>query len=110
MTEFEDRIRRWWNEDAAVYDRSASHAATDPVESAAWRMALERHLPAAPARVLDVGAGTGAISLLAAELGHRVTALDLAGEMLARAREKAEERGLEVEFVEGSADAPPDRP
>src|SRR5262249_56617514 len=72
----QDRIRDWWNEDAATYDDTPSHAATDPVEAAAWRAALLRFLPSPPARVLDVGAGTGAMSMLAAELGFRVTALD----------------------------------
>src|SRR3954466_14439002 len=89
--EVQDRIRRWWNEDAATYDRTPSHAATDPVEAAAWRAALLRFLPAPPAAVLDVGAGTGAMSMLAAELDYRVTALDLSEDMLAQARAKAEE-------------------
>ena len=56
----------------------------------------------AAGRVLDVGAGTGALSLLAAEIGHRVTALDLSEGMLAVAERKAVERGLELEFVVGS--------
>src|SRR3954449_11837931 len=94
----QDRIRRWWNEDAATYDHTPSHAATDPVEAAAWRAALLRFLLPPPARVLDVGAGTGSMTVLAAGLGHRLTALDLSEEMLDRARRKAEARGLEVEF------------
>ena len=44
----QDRIRRWWNEDAATYDDTPSHAVTDPVEAAAWRAALLRHLPPPP--------------------------------------------------------------
>src|SRR4030095_6761915 len=40
----------------------------------------------------DVGAGTGALSLLAAELGYEVTALDLSPGMLGRAELKAKER------------------
>ncbi len=110
LGDVQDRIRRWWDEDARTYDRTPSHAATDPVEAAAWRAALARHLPPAPARVLDAGAGTGAMSLLAAELGYRVTALDLSAEMLEHARRKAGERGLEVEFVVGPASEPPSGP
>lgn len=104
------RIRDWWEEDAVVYDRSPSHALSDPREAAAWRAALSRHLPLPGARVLDVGAGTGALSLIAAALGHRVTALDFSPAMLQRARRKAEERGLEIEFVVGSAAEPPPGP
>jgi len=108
--EVQDRIRRWWNDDAATYDHAPSHAASDPVEAAAWRAALLRYLPPPPAKVLDVGAGTGAMTLLAAELGFRVTALDLSEEMLGRARTKANERDLRVEFHVGPGAEPPEGP
>jgi ubiquinone/menaquinone biosynthesis C-methylase UbiE len=106
----QDRIRRWWNDDAATYDRTPSHAATDPVEAAAWRAALLRFLPAPPANVLDVGAGTGAMTLLAAELGYRVTALDLSEEMLGKAEDKARDRDLDVAFHVGPGSEPPPGP
>jgi SAM-dependent methyltransferase len=105
-----ERLRSFWDLDAEIYDRSPTHAGTDPVEAAAWRAALARHLPPPPARVLDVGAGTGAISLLAAELGHRVTALDLSPGMLGRLKQKAEERRVDLEVVEGAATEPPPGP
>ncbi len=96
--------------DAPTYDDSAGHAASDPVEAAAWRNALARTLPPVPARVLDIGAGTGAMSLLAAELGYDVTALDLSDGMLSKARAKAVERGLDLTFVHGPAEEPPSGP
>jgi ubiquinone/menaquinone biosynthesis C-methylase UbiE len=105
-----DRIRLWWDEDASSYDRSAGHAMSDPVEAAAWRAVLASLLPPAPAHVLDVGAGTGALALMAAELGHEVTALDLSEAMLERARAKAVARGLDVTFVVGRAEEPPEGP
>jgi SAM-dependent methyltransferase len=110
MVDVHDHLREFWDRDAATYDRSASHAVSDPLEKAAWRAALRRALPEPGARVLDVGAGTGSLSLLAAELGYRVTALDLSAGMLARARQKASDQGLDVEFVEASATDPPDGP
>ncbi len=105
-----ERIRDWWDADAATYDASAGHALSDAVERAAWRAVLERALPAPPSRVLDVGTGTGALALLAAELGHRVTGVDLSAGMLAKAREKAATAGLEISFVEGAAASPPEGP
>jgi SAM-dependent methyltransferase len=42
-----------------------------------------------PARVLDVGAGTGRVSLDLARAGHDVTALDLDPELLGALRERA---------------------
>lgn len=110
MTDVHDRIREFWDRDAATYDRSASHSASDPLEAAAWRAALRRALPEPPATVLDAGAGTGSLSLLAAELGYHVTSLDLSEGMLSKAREKAEARGLELSFEVGSAMAPPAGP
>ena len=73
MPDVHDRIRDYWDADAETYDRSATHAASDPVEAAAWRATLRRHLPPASGdgrpHVLDAGAGTGAMTLLLAELG-----------------------------------------
>lgn len=110
MRDIHDRIREWWDADADHYDRAPNHALTDTVQAAAWRALLHETLPAAPARVLDAGAGTGALSLLAAELGHRVTSLDLSSGMLARAEAKAKERGLELDLVIGSVREPPAGP
>jgi SAM-dependent methyltransferase len=105
-----DLLRGWWDADAVGYDASPGHSLSDPVEAAAWRAVLASLLPAAPVRVLDVGAGTGAMSLLAAELGHDVTALDLSEAMLARAKEKAADRSLDLTFVVGPAEEPPTGP
>jgi SAM-dependent methyltransferase len=110
MVDVHDHLRAFWDRDAATYDRSLSHAVSDPLEKAAWRAALRRALPEPGLRVLDVGAGTGSLSLLAAELGYRVTALDLSAGMLAQARRKASERGLSVDFIEAPATDPPDGP
>ena len=57
-------------------------------------------------RVLDVGCGNGAISLEAARAvgpGGRVTGLDLSAPMLDVARGRAEEQGIDIDFVQGDA-------
>jgi ubiquinone/menaquinone biosynthesis C-methylase UbiE len=110
MHDTHERIRRWWDADAAGYDAAAGHAMSDPIEAAAWRRVLERTLPASPADVLDVGTGTGSLALLAAELGHAVTGVDLSQGMLARANEKASRAGLAVTLVHGRAEEPPTGP
>ncbi len=102
-----DDIRQYWDADAPTYDLSPRHRPQDPVVQAAWTAALERLLPPAPATVLDCGAGTGFLSLMAARLGHRVTALDLSPGMLERLEAAATAEGLTVELVVGPADQPP---
>lgn len=100
-------IREFWDEDAHVYDSSPDHYPRRPQEQAAWAAALRRLLPEPPATVLDVGAGTGFLSLLLAGQGYQVTALDLSPGMLERLRAKAAERGLQIQTVESDALNPP---
>ncbi len=52
--------------------------------------------------LLDVGAGTGRVSLPFAARGHPVTAVERDPQMAAALRETAAETGLEVDLVEGS--------
>jgi SAM-dependent methyltransferase len=103
-------LRSYWDTDAATYDLAPEHVAQTAAQRAAWTAAVKRLLPPPPARVLDVGAGTGFLSLTLARLGHDVTALDISREMLARLRAAAEAESLEVEAVEGSAEEPPQGP
>lgn len=53
-------------------------------------------------KVLDVGCGTGALTLRAAQKGARVKGIDINPQMLEQARNKAKVRGLEpvTEFIE----------
>lgn len=102
-----DDIRRYWDDDAPTYDRSRQHRPRSPMVEAAWLAALEALLPPPPAKVLDCGAGTGFLSLLAARLGHSVTAVDLSTAMLDRLRAKADELALAVEVVHAPATEPP---
>ena len=99
------QIGRIWNEDAAIYDQS--HSPQRPVVLAAWRATLRRLLPDPPVSVLDAGAGTGFVSLMLADLGYQVTAVDLSEQMLAVLRSKAERRRLNVRTVHADAAHPP---
>lgn len=105
-----DRIREFWDRDAETYDHDPGHHPSSDLVRAAWRAVLEDLLPDAPARVLDVGAGTGFLSLLIAELGHLVTAVDISPGMLGRLHQKADAAGLQVDAVEGDAAKVPSGP
>jgi len=56
-----------------------------------------------PGRVLDIVCGTGENSLLLGSKGFSVTGVDLASLAIKRAKAKAMERGLGVEFQTGNA-------
>lgn len=58
-------------------------------------------------RVLDVACGTGNAAIRAAQAGGRVVGLDLTPELLEAARRRAAEAGVEVEWVQGDAEALP---
>jgi cyclopropane fatty-acyl-phospholipid synthase-like methyltransferase len=55
--------------------------------------------------LLDAGCGTGEHALFFAARGHRVTGIDFVEEAIRRARAKAAERGLAVEFLVEDATA-----
>ncbi len=100
-------LQRFWDDDAAVYDDSPGHRPRDPAVTAAWANTVAQLLPDPPARILDCGAGTGFLSLLAARAGHDVTALDLSPKMLAQLSAAAAAAGLHVTTVTGPADGVP---
>ncbi|HEY3960731.1 MAG TPA: class I SAM-dependent methyltransferase [Solirubrobacteraceae bacterium] len=67
-----------------------------------WLMLADRSRDGdRPARVLDVGAGTGRVSLDLVRAGHDVTALDLDPDLLGALRERA--AGPPVQTVRGDA-------
>lgn len=69
---------------------------------------LVRRLEPQPGeRWLDVGCGTGAVAMRAARAGADVTGLDLSDVMIATARQRAADEGLEISYDVGDAEQLP---
>ncbi|MCX4782540.1 class I SAM-dependent methyltransferase [Streptomyces sp. NBC_01264] len=100
-------ITAYWDTAAPRFDEDPDHGLRAPETRAAWADLLGSWLPAGPLDVLDVGCGTGSLSLLAAEAGHRVTGVDLSPRMAGHARAKLAAAGLPGRFLVGDAAAPP---
>ncbi|GAA0252489.1 class I SAM-dependent methyltransferase [Cryptosporangium japonicum] len=99
----QERINSYWTERAPSYDDYQQRPDRLDADREAWGAIWAAALPAAPADVLDVGTGSGQVARTLARLGHRVTGIDLAEGMLARARAY----GDDVLFATGDAVEPP---
>ena len=58
-------------------------------------------------KVLDVACGTGNLAVLAARRGCITSGLDIASNLIAQARERAQNEALAIEYTEGDAEAMP---
>lgn len=77
---------------------------TDRIEE---ELILDLIGPVAGKRLLDVGCGDGVLSVRLAQAGADVTGLDNEPRMLVAARRRANETGLQISFVDGTAQALP---
>jgi SAM-dependent methyltransferase len=82
----EDAIARFFDAVAARYDRAYAPPA---LESGRRMRKILGELPPAPARILDLGVGTGRELSALLDAGHRPTGLDVSQAMLARCARRA---------------------
>ena len=94
-----------WDAEAASFDDEPDHGLRDPQVRHAWAERLRSWLPERASDVLDLGCGTGSLSLLASEQGHHVTGVDSSPAMVDLARAKL--AGRDAAFLVGDAAAPP---
>lgn len=94
-----------WDAESVTFDDEPDHGLRDPLVREAWAARLRTWLPERAADILDLGCGTGSLSLLASEWGHRVTGVDRSPRMVDLARAKL--AGRDAVFLIGDAAAPP---
>jgi SAM-dependent methyltransferase len=102
----EPTVRDVWDAEASRFDEEADHGLLDPAVRSAWADLLQQYVPRG-STILDLGCGTGSLSVLLAELGHSVTGVDLSPRMVEVARAKAARHGVDVPFMVGDAAVPP---
>ena len=66
-----------------------------------WRPLFEGPLAMEPARALDIGCGSGRDAVHLAGHGWQVSAVEFVDKALARAKQRAAEEGVEVQWVRG---------
>jgi ubiquinone/menaquinone biosynthesis C-methylase UbiE len=96
-----------WDDAAATFDDEPDHGLRHPEVRAAWESLLLPLMPDPPARILDLGCGTGSLAVLLAEAGHEVSGLDLSDRMIDVARTKSAAAGVDVDLCQGDAADPP---
>ena len=99
-----------WDEYAPSFDLQADHGLRDREVRDAWWAVLSSVLPDAPARIADLGCGTGSVTTLLAEHGVLVEGIDISPDMLRIARAKEAQIAPAASCVEGDAGDPPLQP
>jgi 2-polyprenyl-3-methyl-5-hydroxy-6-metoxy-1,4-benzoquinol methylase len=90
--------RQYWDDLAHSFDDEPDHGLRDSIILETWTELLKTWVPATNVTILDVGCGTGSLSVILARLGHTVTGIDLSPSMISLARTKAAAYGFEIEF------------
>jgi 2-polyprenyl-3-methyl-5-hydroxy-6-metoxy-1,4-benzoquinol methylase len=99
--DYEKRLQesqQYWDQQAAAFDNEPDHGLRDPLILRTWAEWLKKWLPVSNSTVLDIGCGTGSLSVVLARLGHPVTGIDLSPAMIAMAQAKAVSHGLQIAF------------
>lgn len=83
-----EEIRDYWSRRSKTFDLAFGHRIPPGPEFEAWAQAVRRRLGGGRKRVLELACGTGEVTHVLLSLGHDVTALDFAEDMLNVARRK----------------------
>ena len=94
----EDRVVRYWTIRSHDFGAVRKNE-LGSIMGRRWQEELEARLPqGSPLNILDVGTGTGFFAILMAQLGHKVTGIDLTPAMLEEAAAMAAGLGLDIAF------------
>lgn len=101
-----ENIRDYWDSRAEGYSMSSVER-LEPAAKEKWRQILLRNLPKKEAvECLDIGCGPGALSIIMAEEGYKVTAIDYSEKMLHQAKKNAQAAKVSITFQRMDAQKP----
>ena len=106
VSDVQAAMNEYWSRRSVPYDEYQHRPDRADLDRAAWQEAFTEALGREPLDILDVGTGSGYVACTLADLGHRVTGIDLAEGMLERARLHADAMEAGPTFVRGDAVAP----
>lgn len=95
-------IASYWDKRSEEYDNSNGHMFHSEEEKNIWKKFLKNAIGDKKKLILDVGCGTGFLSILLSELGHYVIGIDISNEMLKIAKKNAKK--LKIPFILSSSE------
>ena len=98
-----DAIKRHWDIRSSDYNDFVVRGFSIDRERRSWQEHFTSILGFEPLDILDVGCGPGIVSMQLADLGHRMTSVDLSDRMLEYARENANANGFDIDFLQADA-------
>jgi ubiquinone/menaquinone biosynthesis C-methylase UbiE len=97
-----------WDEGCAYYDYDKFYDKDlSSKVDAAWKGFFSSELGNEGLRILDVGTGTGFLSIPLAELGHEVVGVDMSEGMMSICRRKAQGKNVKIDLRNGDAEELP---
>jgi ubiquinone/menaquinone biosynthesis C-methylase UbiE len=101
-----ETISNYWDWRSQTYDNG--RCGFQEAEKSVWKKELMPVLKCEKdLSVLDVGTGPGFLALILAEMGHKVTGVDISKGMLEKARENARAMNLKIDFIHADGEKLP---
>ncbi len=100
-------ISNYWNRRAKYYDLEKGHMFHSNMEKNQWKKLLKRIIGDDEKLILDVGCGTGFLSIILSELGHKLIGIDFSKNMIEIANKNINYWNLKIPLIIGNAENTP---